>query len=112
MMLRTIAFVLSLGTLGIAQTYQQTNLVSDIQGLAQNPPAGQPDAQLVNPWGLASNSTGPWWVSDNNAGVSTLYNGDGVKQGLVVNIPSPVMAVAGTPTGVVFTGVHCVTSAK
>ena len=98
------AAVLAFGPLGIAQAYQQTNLVSDIQGLAQNPPSGQPDAQLVNPWGLVSSSTSPWWVSDNNAGVSTLYDGQGVKQGLVVNIPSPVTGVAGTPTGVVFTG--------
>jgi uncharacterized protein (TIGR03118 family) len=96
----TIAAVVALTTLGMAQAYQQTNLVSDIQGLAQN---GQPDSQLVNPWGLVSSSTSPWWVSDNNAGVSTLYNGQGVKQGLVVNIPSPVNGVAGTPTGVAFT---------
>jgi uncharacterized protein (TIGR03118 family) len=98
----TIA-VLALSTMGMAQAYQQTNLVSDIQGLAQNPPNGQPDAQLVNPWGLVASSTSSWWVSDNNAGVATLYNGQGVKQGLVVNIPSPVNGVAGTPTGVVFT---------
>jgi hypothetical protein len=36
----------------MAQAYQQTNLVSDIQGLAQNPPSGQADTQLLNPWGL------------------------------------------------------------
>jgi uncharacterized protein (TIGR03118 family) len=92
------------GKLAIAQAYQQTNLVSDIQGLAQNPPNGQPDTQLLNPWGLIASPTSPWWVSDNNGGVATLYNGQGVKQGLVVNIPSPVSGVAGTPTGVVFTG--------
>jgi hypothetical protein len=95
----TIAAVLAFSTEGMAQAYQQTNLVSDIQGLAQNPPNSQPDKQLVNPWGLVASSTSPWWVSDNNAGVSTLYNGQGVKQGLVVNIPSPVNGVAGTPTG-------------
>src|SRR6201984_1088242 len=78
------------GKLAIAQAYQQTNLVSDIQGLAQNPPNGQPDTQLLNPWGLIASPTSPWWVSDNNGGVATLYNGQGVKQGLVVNIPSPV----------------------
>jgi uncharacterized protein (TIGR03118 family) len=99
-----IAALLALSALGMAQTYQQTNLVSDIQGLAQNPPNGQPDTQLVNPWGLIASPTSPWWISDNNAGVSTLYNGQGVKQGLVVNIPSPVNGTAGTPTGVVFTG--------
>jgi hypothetical protein len=35
-----IAVVLTLSTLGMAQAYQQTNLVSDIQGLAQNPTNG------------------------------------------------------------------------
>jgi uncharacterized protein (TIGR03118 family) len=100
----TIAAALAFSALGLAQTYKQTNLVSDIQGLAQNPPNGQPDAQLVNPWGLIASPTSPWWLSDNNAGVSTLDDGQGVKQGLVANIPSPVNGVAGTPTGVVFTG--------
>ena len=102
----TVAFVVCAAgdRLVLAQAYQQTNLVSDIQGLGQNPTSGQPDTQLVNPWGLVATPTSPWWVSDNNAGVSTLYNGQGVKQGLVVNIPSPVSGVAGTPTGIVFTG--------
>jgi uncharacterized protein (TIGR03118 family) len=92
------------GKFAMAQAYQQTNLVSDIQGLAQNPPSGQADTQLLNPWGLVATSTSPWWISDNNAGISTLYNGQGVKQGLVVNIPTPTSATGGTPTGVVFTG--------
>jgi uncharacterized protein (TIGR03118 family) len=96
--------VLAFSALGLAQAYKQTNLDSDIQGLAQNPPNGQPDTQLVNPWGLIASPTSPWWLSDNNAGVSTLDDGHGVKQGLVANIPSPVNGVAGTPTGVVFTG--------
>ena len=100
----TIATVLTFSALGLAQAYKQTDLVSDIQGLAQNPPSGQPDAQLLNPWGLIASPTSPWWLSDNNSGVSTLDDGQGVKQGLVVNIPSPVNGVAGTPTGVVFTG--------
>ena len=101
----TVAFVVCAGGgLAMAQAYQQTNLVSDIQGLAQDPPSGQLDTHLVNPWGLVASATSPWWVSDNNAGVSTLYKGQGVKQGLVVNIPSPVSGVAGTPTGVVFMG--------
>ena len=100
----TMAAVLAFSALGLAQAYKQTNLVSDIQGLAQNPPNGQPDSQLVNPWGLIASPTSPWWLSDNNAGVSTLDDGKGVKLGLVVNIPSPVNGVAGTPTGIVFTG--------
>jgi uncharacterized protein (TIGR03118 family) len=100
----TIAAVLAFSALGQAQAYKQTNLDSGIQGLAQNPPSGQPDAQLVNPWGLIASPTSPWWLSDNNAGVSTLDDGQGVKQALVVNIPSPVNGVAGTPTGIVFSG--------
>jgi uncharacterized protein (TIGR03118 family) len=100
----TIAAVFAFSAPGLAQAYKQTNLASDIQGLAQNPPNGRPDAQLLNPWGLIASPTSPWWLSDNNAGVSTLDDGQGVKQGLVVNIPSPVNGVAGTPTGIVFTG--------
>jgi uncharacterized protein (TIGR03118 family) len=96
--------VCAAGRFAMAQAYQQTNLVSDIQGLASNPPNGQADPQLLNPWGIVASPTSPWWVANNNAGVSTLYNGQGVKQGLVVNIPSPVSGVPGTPTGVVFTG--------
>jgi len=95
--------VLAFSALGLAQAYKQTNLDSDIQDWLK--PAQRPtDAQLVNPWGLIASPTSPWWLSDNNAGVSTLDDGQGVKQGLVVNIPSPVNGVAGTPTGIVFTG--------
>jgi hypothetical protein len=59
------------GKLAAAQAYQQINLVSDIQGLASNPPNGQADTQLLNPWGIVASPTSPWWVSDNNAGVSS-----------------------------------------
>jgi uncharacterized protein (TIGR03118 family) len=77
-------------------SFTQTNLVSDIPGMAPTT-----DSQLVNPWGITHTATSPWWVSDNNAGVSTLYNGTGAKQGLVVTIPSPSSPKGGTPTGVV-----------
>src|SRR5579864_4347151 len=98
----TIFAVLAFSTLGMAQAYQQTNLVSDIQSLAP-----VTDSHLLNPWGLIASSTSPWWVSDNNGGVSTLYNGNtGAIVPLVVNIP-PLDAQGngtGTPTGIVFTG--------
>jgi len=55
------------------------------------------DPQLVNAWGLAASATGPWWVSDEARGSSTVYAGDGRKQALTV-------AVEGGPTGVVFNG--------
>lgn len=55
------------------------------------------DPQLVNAWGLAASSTGPWWVANEARGSSTLYDGAGHKQALNVRVP-------GGPTGVVFYG--------
>jgi uncharacterized protein (TIGR03118 family) len=91
--------------------FLQTNLVSDVPGLATNT-----DPNLHNPWGLAAGPSGPWWVSDNAhdfggmphpPGASTLYNGAGQPLPLVVNIPtgsaSPSGSI-GSPTGIVFNG--------
>src|SRR5881275_3347942 len=70
-------------------TYSWTNLQSDIPGVAQHV-----DPNLVNPWGMAANSTGSViWVSDNGTGVSTLYQQDGTPapsaaNPLVVTIPT------------------------
>src|SRR2546426_7982754 len=70
---------------GIARgSFHQTNLVSDIDGLAP-----VIDPKLVNPWGLSSSATSPIWVSDNNAAASTLYNSLGQKVPRTVNIPAP-----------------------
>jgi len=83
-----------------AQHYQRTDLVSDVPGLA-----AATDANLVNPWGLISSPTSPWWVSDNGKGVSTLYNGAGAKQSLTVTVATPPGDPnPATPTGVVFNG--------
>jgi uncharacterized protein (TIGR03118 family) len=62
------------------------------------------DARLVNPWGLASSGSSPLWASDNGAGLSTLYNGAGTPQSLVVSIPAPgqPLGTGGAPTGTVF----------
>jgi len=80
--------------------YQQTNLVSDQAGLAANT-----DPHLVNPWGLSVSPTGPWWVADNGTGLSTLYNGAGAIQSLVVTIPNiRGSSDAAAPTGTVFNG--------
>jgi len=84
-----------------AQHYIQTNLVSDLPGLAKNPP----DKRLKNPWGLSRGTTSPWWVSDNGTGLATLYDGNGVVQQLQVTIPSDLsQSATGTPTGTVFNG--------
>jgi uncharacterized protein (TIGR03118 family) len=78
--------------------YHQTNLVSDLPGLAQ-----LTDPDLVNPWGMAAGPTTPAWVADNGTDKATIYpgfvNGSPItKAGLVVNIPG------GAPTGQVFNG--------
>ena len=59
-----------------ADAFVQTNLVSDIAGLAE-----VTDPALVNPWGVSESATSPFWISDqgtiertlvtvNSAGVS------------------------------------------
>jgi uncharacterized protein (TIGR03118 family) len=92
----------------IAGSYEQTNLVSDLPGMA-----AVMDPNLVNPWGMSFLSpAGPIWVSDNGAGVATLYNGSGqqfpVGSPLVVTIPPPSILPTATaaPTGNVFNPFH------
>src|ERR1700729_1567095 len=70
----------------LAQHYNQTNLVTDAATTAT---AAHIDPNLKNPWGMARSNGSPWWLSDNNAGLSTLYDGAGNIQSLVVKIPGP-----------------------
>jgi uncharacterized protein (TIGR03118 family) len=87
--------------------YVQTNLVSNIHGAA---PVFDPNLQ--NPWGIAFAPGGPFWINDNNAGLSTLYLGNGsivdfpgTKVPFAVVIPGPTGAGAGfqaAPTGIVW----------
>jgi uncharacterized protein (TIGR03118 family) len=82
------------------RSYVQTNLVSDIPGLAAHT-----DPNLKNPWGTSVGPGSPIWVSDNHAGVTTLYDGAGNPQPLVVAIPAPPSAgkdAVGSPTGQAF----------
>ncbi|MCX6922423.1 MAG: TIGR03118 family protein [Verrucomicrobia bacterium] len=82
--------------------YQQTNLVSDLPGVAV-----LQDTNLVNAWGISFSATSPFWISDNATGLSTLYSVtndvDGVvhvaKLGLQVSIPGE-----GNLTGQLFNG--------
>ena len=82
----------------VAQTFTVQWLVSDIDGVGSQPT----DPDLVNPWGFVASGTSPWWVSDNGSGKLTLYNGDGVKQGLVVSVPQWDNSPGGNPTGQIF----------
>jgi len=74
--------VVSMGAVAFGQRYTQVNLVSNASG---NAPFT--DANLVNAWGIGRSAAGFWWVSNNATGVSTLYDGTGVKNPLTVTIP-------------------------
>jgi uncharacterized protein (TIGR03118 family) len=91
------ATVLHLGASGAAAgPYTQTNLVSNLPGLA-----AITDADLRNSWGVSHGPTTPFWVSDQGASVSTLYNvtSAGVsKRPLTVSIPTTAAGPQG-PTG-------------
>ncbi len=66
-------------------------------------PADVIDPKLVNPWGVVFNPNAVVWVADNGTGVSTLYDGAGARQSLVVKIPPAKIGDGlGHPTGVVF----------
>src|SRR4029077_8679804 len=83
----------------------QTNLVSDLPGGAR-----VLDPNLVHPRGIWESGPSPFWISDNNAGVSTLYQVPGANNTpvsinpLVVSIPTPgdPFGASGAPTGTVF----------
>jgi uncharacterized protein (TIGR03118 family) len=74
----------------------QTNLVSDLPGLAQ-----VLDPTLKNPWGISlSPNGGAFWVSSNGGGLSELYLGD--LNGNPISAPFKVTIPGGLPTGQVF----------
>jgi uncharacterized protein (TIGR03118 family) len=109
--------VLYLGTPAAVKTggYVATDLVvnksplTDKNGIVHKSKVQDPN--LLNPWGVAESPTGsPFWVSDNAAGVSTLYNvpsstpNSATINPRVVSIPTPVdlLGRSGAPTGAVF----------
>ncbi|HWY68718.1 MAG TPA: TIGR03118 family protein [Terriglobales bacterium] len=80
-----------------AQFFKQTNLVSDISGMAV-----VQDSNLVNPWGVSHSNGSPFWVSDAGKSVATLYSvnpttGAVTANSLIVNVP--------VPSGQMFNGV-------
>lgn len=80
-----------------AQFYKQTNLVSNIAGMA-----ALQDLQLKNPWGVSHGSMTPFWVSDAGTSVATLYSVDPTT-GVVTKVPLVVKVPV--PSGQVFNGV-------
>ena len=85
------------------QGFTVTKLVSNQAGQAP-----VTDSRLTNAWGIARAANGPWWVSDNHSGSSTVYDGNGMPfpaaNPLVVTIPPPAGSAPGAegaPTGIV-----------
>src|SRR5215831_3019647 len=80
-------------TLSALQTqgadFTQTNLVSDIPGLATIT-----DPQLVNPWGVSHRLTSPFWISNQRQNTTTLYNVTDKTTVSKVNINPPTGFVA------------------
>ena len=75
--------------------YVQHNLVSDIAGMAD-----VTDPNLVDPWGISTSATSPFWVSDAGKSRSTLYNGSGAITAVVVSIPAGAKGPANSsPSG-------------
>jgi uncharacterized protein (TIGR03118 family) len=82
----------------MTSAFTTTALVTD-----QASGAAHTDTHLVNAWGLAFNPTAFVWVANNGTSTSTLYDGNGVPQTLVVAIPAGTAGDA-APTGIVFNG--------
>jgi uncharacterized protein (TIGR03118 family) len=83
-----------------ANEFGQTNLVSDIPGMAQNT-----DPNLINPWGIADGGAFPFWVANNGTGVATIYRVNGTTASPVpfmVTVPPATGATTAAPTGQVF----------
>jgi uncharacterized protein (TIGR03118 family) len=93
-----LGLAVMLGSSPASAQYQLTNLVSNQVGAARHL-----DPLQVNGWGLVYGPGGPFWVSDQGSGWSTLYNGHGIKKSLEVLVPA-AGAGPGQPTGIVFNG--------
>jgi uncharacterized protein (TIGR03118 family) len=90
----------------VRQMFSQANLVSDNQ--PGHVSAQIQDLNLINPWGISFAPGGPFWISDNHTGTSTLYSVDATTDTasavpLVVAIAPPAGGAGpASPTGTVF----------
>jgi uncharacterized protein (TIGR03118 family) len=79
-----------------ASPYVQTDLVSDISGLATIT-----DLELVNPWGVAFSATSPFWTSNQSTSTATLYavTGNTSVTKTIINPPSGFVEIPTTASG-------------
>ena len=71
--------------------YTVRNMVSNDTTIV---PAERADPLLVNPWGLASSATSPWWPANQGSNTSTITPATNIPNATRANVP-------GGPTGVV-----------
>ncbi|HEX8336664.1 MAG TPA: TIGR03118 family protein [Pyrinomonadaceae bacterium] len=77
--------------------YRQTNLLSDVPGLAP-----VLDPLLVNPWGLSLTAASPFWVANNGTSTSQLIRDPNGAGPVVLNPGLPTVTIpGGLPTGTV-----------
>jgi uncharacterized protein (TIGR03118 family) len=76
--------------------FVQTNLVSDIPGLATIT-----DSQLVNPWGISHSTTSPFWTSNQGTNTATLYTVTDrtIVSKVNINPPAGFVAIPTTAAG-------------
>jgi uncharacterized protein (TIGR03118 family) len=90
--------------------FTDTALVSNNGGVVAT--ATTIDANLSNPWGLATAPGLPFWIADNNSNLATLYSGTGTIQTKEVTgsntvgiaIPASAAGVPANPNGQVYNG--------
>jgi uncharacterized protein (TIGR03118 family) len=98
----TCAALLSLASAATPATpspqnsYLVHNLVSDLPDTADFQ-----DPNLVNPWGIATTATSPFWIGNNGTGTSTLYGTTGTAVALVVTIPTTSGPTGGAVSGTI-----------
>jgi uncharacterized protein (TIGR03118 family) len=91
-------------------TFTDTALVSDKAEVVAT--AATIDANLQNPWGIATATGLPFWIADNNSNLATLYSGAGAIETQAVSgstdvgvaIPASAAGVQANPTGQVYNG--------
>jgi uncharacterized protein (TIGR03118 family) len=79
-----------------ANSYLVHNLVSDLPSVAD-----YQDPHLVNPWGLITTASSPFWLSNNGTGTSTVYSTTGTPSSLVVTVPAASSSTGGPVTGII-----------
>jgi uncharacterized protein (TIGR03118 family) len=108
-----------------ADGFTQTNLVSDVPGLA-----AITDSNLKNPWGVSFSGASPFWVSNQATSTSDLFTVHGLsvsQNALEVSIPktasgpqgptgqvnnnTPAFPVNGTPASFIFANLNGTISA-